>query len=78
MSGAGRFRALAAWGMIAAWPLAAQGGAGKKVDFANLGPAVGAALPDFNAQDQDGRVRNLKSLLGPKGALLLVFRSADW
>ena len=42
------------------------------------GPPVGASLPDFNLQDQDGKPRTLKSLLGPKGALILFFRSADW
>jgi len=42
------------------------------------GPAMGAKLPDFALQDQDGRPRTLQSLLGPKGALILFFRSADW
>ena len=43
-----------------------------------LGPAVGSRVPDFSAPDQDGRTRTLQSLRGPKGTLLLFFRSADW
>jgi hypothetical protein len=42
------------------------------------GPAVGSTATDFAATDQVGRTRNLSSLLGPNGALLVFFRSADW
>jgi hypothetical protein len=42
------------------------------------GPAVGGTLPNFEAPDQNGATRSLKSLLGPKGAMLVFFRSADW
>jgi len=42
------------------------------------GPATGSRLPDFELRDQDGKARSLQSLLGPKGALILFFRSADW
>ena len=42
------------------------------------GPEVGSTLPSFEALDQNGRPQNLKSILGPKGALLVFFRSADW
>jgi hypothetical protein len=42
------------------------------------GPAVGARLPVFEALDQDGRPRAFESLRGPKGLVLLFFRSADW
>jgi hypothetical protein len=42
------------------------------------GPAIGSAAPDFEAKDQDGRTRSLSSMLGPNGALLVFFRSADW
>ena len=57
-------------------PLFAQRAASP--DFAQLGPAVGTAMPDFRAPDQNGKQRSLKDLLGPKGALILFFRSADW
>jgi len=42
------------------------------------GPQVGSTVPSFEAPDQNGRLQNLKSVLGPKGALLVFFRSADW
>lgn len=42
------------------------------------GPAVGARVPDFSANDQTGRVQSLKTLMGPKGLLLVFYRSADW
>jgi hypothetical protein len=44
----------------------------------NTGPEIGAKMPDFQALDQDGKARTLTSLLGPKGAIVVVYRSADW
>jgi peroxiredoxin len=35
-------------------------------------------MPDFELQDQAGAARSLNSLLGPKGAVILFYRSADW
>jgi len=51
---------------------------GAAVDFANLGPAVGAKFPDFSASDQNGTARSLTSLLKKNGAVIVFFRSADW
>ena len=56
----------------------AQPGAAAVVDLEALGPKVGTAIPDFSLPDQHGEARSLKSLLGPKGAVLVFFRSADW
>ncbi len=42
------------------------------------GPAVGKPVPSFALPDQDGQQRSLQSILGPKGALLVFYRSADW
>ena len=42
------------------------------------GPEVGQVVPSFSAQDQEGRTQTLKSIMGPKGAMLVFFRSADW
>jgi hypothetical protein len=42
------------------------------------GPAVGQPVPDFSLQDQSGRTQTLKSVSGPKGTMLVFFRSADW
>ncbi len=35
-------------------------------------------MPAFEAPDQNGKMHTLKSLLGPKGAVLVFYRSADW
>jgi cytochrome oxidase Cu insertion factor (SCO1/SenC/PrrC family) len=48
------------------------------IDVETLGPQVGATVPDFSLPDQHGVTRSLKSLIGPKGAILVFFRSADW
>jgi hypothetical protein len=42
------------------------------------GPAVGQQVPAFSAKDQNGRNQTLESVMGPKGAMLVFFRSADW
>ncbi len=47
-------------------------------DLATLGPQVGEHVPDFRLPDQHGATRDLKSILGPNGAMLVFFRSADW
>ncbi len=48
------------------------------IDVASLGPQVGERVPDFRLVDQAGQVRTLQSILGPRGAILLFHRSADW
>jgi peroxiredoxin len=45
---------------------------------ADHGPPVGAPMPSFEAQDQNGKTHTLESLLGPNGAAIVFFRSADW
>jgi len=45
---------------------------------AKTGPAVGESVPAFSAPDQDGHTQTLASIGGPKGAMLVFFRSADW
>jgi hypothetical protein len=47
-------------------------------DIQKLGPQIGARVPSFTLPDQHGQPRTLESLLGPKGAMLVFFRSADW
>jgi peroxiredoxin len=39
---------------------------------------VGERVPDFSLRDQNGNSRTLQSILGPKGAMLVFIRSADW
>lgn len=43
-----------------------------------LGPMVGQVLKAFDAIDSTGATRDLESLKGPKGLVLVFFRSADW
>jgi hypothetical protein len=69
---------LSAWGIDAA-----AGGQGTQparvtVDVARLGPQVGERVPDFSLPDQTGRTRNLESIMGPRGAMIVFLRSADW
>jgi hypothetical protein len=44
----------------------------------SIGLAVGQKAPDFSVRDQFGREQTLETLKGPKGTVLLFFRSADW
>ena len=48
------------------------------VNLDRVGPAVGTAAPAFSLPDARGTTRTLQSLLGPKGALIVFNRSADW
>ena len=48
------------------------------IDVNSLGPQVGERVPDFSLPDQNGRMQNLQSTMGPNGAMLLFHRSADW
>ena len=50
----------------------------RKIDVGKLGPQVGATVPDFSLSDQHGKTRTLKSVMGPKGAMVVFYRSADW
>jgi hypothetical protein len=59
--------------VIWALPIAALQGQSIKT-----GPEVGQPVPAFSAPDQEGRNQTLKSIMGPKGAMIVFFRSADW
>jgi peroxiredoxin len=39
---------------------------------------VGERVPEFSLKDQSGTTRTLQSIMGPKGAMLVFVRSADW
>jgi len=45
---------------------------------ADFGPPTGSRFPTFNLPDQTGQLHNSRSLLGPKGAVILFYQSADW
>jgi len=53
-------------------------GAPTKIDVSKMGPQVGQVVPGFRLSDQNGKVWTRASIMGPKGALLLFYRSADW
>jgi hypothetical protein len=50
----------------------------QRIDVSKLGPQVGQQVPDFSLRDQNGRTQTLKSIMGPRGAMLVFLRSADW
>ena len=48
------------------------------IEVSKLGPQVGQPVPDFSLKDQNGKVWTRQSIMGPRGAMLVFFRSADW
>ena len=48
------------------------------VDVNSLGPQVGTKAIDFHLPDQAGTPRSLASVAGPRGTMLVFFRSSDW
>ena len=42
------------------------------------GLAVGKKIPVFRATDQSGKIQDFSSIRGPKGAVIMFSRSADW
>jgi hypothetical protein len=74
-------RYLSIWGVVALVGVlnpTAQERPRERVDVSKLGPQVGDRVPDFTLVDQAGRTRNLQSILGSRGAMLVFVRSADW
>ena len=61
---------------LAAGPARAQTPAA--VDPATLGPQVGATVPAFSLPDQRGQVQTSRSLMGPKGMMLVFSRATAW
>jgi cytochrome oxidase Cu insertion factor (SCO1/SenC/PrrC family) len=50
----------------------------RTIDVSKLGTQVGQTIPDFRLKDQSGREWTRQSILGPKGAMIVFYRSADW
>jgi hypothetical protein len=65
-------------GMIFAAPAQKPVPTRMKIEVSKLGPQVGERVPDFSLKDQTGNTRTLQSIMGPKGAMLVFVRSADW
>ena len=57
---------------------AAPAAQGPLPDVDRFGPQVGETVPDFALADQRGEQRDLASLAGPNGTMLVFSRSADW
>ena len=70
-------RWLTAW-LLAGFLMQAQSPQRTPIDVSKLGPQVGERVPDFSLKDQTGKTWTLQSIMGPKGAMLVFFRSADW
>ncbi len=47
-------------------------------DASQIGLPAGASAPAISLPDQAGRTRDFPSLRGPRGLILVFFRSADW
>lgn len=44
----------------------------------DVGPAVGTRAPAIHAKDASGAPRDLRSVMGPNGVVLVFYRSAKW
>ena len=44
----------------------------------HTGPETGQTIPPFDASDKNGRKQTFETIRGPRGALIVFFRSADW
>jgi hypothetical protein len=49
-----------------------------QIDVSKVGPQVGERVPDFALRDQTGKEQPLRSIMGPRGLMLVFIRSADW
>jgi len=73
-----RNRLLALFAVLAVTASGLAGQAPAAVDTSKIGPQVGAVVPAFTGVDQFGKSHTLASTYGPKGTMLVFFRSADW
>ena len=69
---------LAAAGAVPLESRQAASPARTRIDVSKLGPQVGDRVPDFALNDQHDKTQTLQSIMGPKGAMLVFIRSADW
>ena len=61
---------------VAAGPAGAQ--TPGSVDPATLGPQVGSTVPAFSLPDQNGKEQTSRSLMGPRGMMLVFSRATAW
>ena len=69
---------LAVVAVAASHAAAAQNPPAASIDVQALGPQVGSVVPPFSLPDHTGQIRTLQSIMGPRGAVLVFIRSADW
>jgi hypothetical protein len=69
-----RLVVLAVWASLSTGVVETQ----PAVDTTRIGPRVGDSAPSFSGTDQFGHTQTLNTTLGPNGAMLVFFRSADW
>jgi hypothetical protein len=50
----------------------------EQIDLTKLGPQVGEKAIAFTLPDHTGTSRELATLAGPNGTMLVFFRSSDW
>jgi len=72
------FRSLTVGGVAVLGGLLVASAQGPLPDVDRFGPQVGETVPDFALVDQTGVTRDLNSILGPNGAMLVFSRSAAW
>lgn len=48
------------------------------LDFARIGPSVGAHFPDIRLPDQTGAIVDLHVVRANRPALVVFYRSASW
>ena len=58
--------------------MSAVGASSQQVDVTALGPKAGQKALDFSLPGHDGKIYSLAATAGPKGTMLVFFRSADW
>ncbi len=73
-----RHRLFGLLGLLAVTAAGAASQVPAAIDTSKIGPRVGAVVPAFTGVDQFGKTHTLASTYGPKGAMLVFFRSADW
>jgi hypothetical protein len=58
--------------------MSSLGESAQQVDVNTLGPQAGQKAPAVSLPGHDGKTHTLASAAGPKGTMLVFFRSADW
>jgi hypothetical protein len=71
-------KAVSRLALVLFWAIGVAAQAPPTIATSTIGPQVGDTVPGFSGTDQFGRPQTLQSSVGPKGAMLVFFRSADW